>query len=114
MSNWIEDYFESWGGTDSAKVVSFMTDDVEFEDTTMKHASNGKAKVQKFVDICFRMVPDVKYEVVESHLIGDGAYWVEWVMQPNNLRGASIGTVVDGKIAYNHDYWNGAEFQPAR
>lgn len=114
MSNWIEDYFESWGGTDSAKVVSFMTDDVEFEDTTMKHASSGKAKVQKFVDICFRMVPDVKYEVVESHLIGDDAYWVEWVMQPNNLRGASIGKVVDGRISYNHDYWNGLEFQPER
>ena len=110
-TTWLEDYFESWGGTDPDKVVSYMADDVEFEDTTMKHPSSGIEKVRRFVALCFKMVPDVKYEVVDFHLT-DTAYWVEWVMQPNGVRGASVGKVRDGKIIYQHDYWDGREFQP--
>jgi ketosteroid isomerase-like protein len=110
-TTWLEDYFDSWGGTDPDKVVSYMADDVEFEDTTMKHPSSGKEKVRRFVALCFKMVPDVKYEVVDFHLT-DTAYWVEWIMQPNGVRGASVGKVRDGKIIYQHDYWDGREFQP--
>jgi hypothetical protein len=49
--------------------------------------------------------------VVGSRTLGD-AYRVEWVMQPMGVRGASVGTLRDGLIASNRDYWNGALFQP--
>ena len=40
----------------------------------------------------------------------DTDFAVEWVMQPMNVRGVSIGTLRDGKIATQRDYWNGAAF----
>ena len=111
MAGIIEDYYASWGGTDPDAVVAFMTDDVEFEDVTMKEAHQGKDRVRRFVAACFKVVPGVKYEIVASR-VSDETYWVEWVMQPQGLRGASVGLLRDGKIAMNHDYWNGAEFKP--
>jgi hypothetical protein len=56
-------------------------------------------------------VPDARYEVVASRT-SDDSYAVEWVMQPMGVRGASVGTLREGRIASNRDYWNGAEFQP--
>jgi ketosteroid isomerase-like protein len=112
MQAWIDEYFAAWNGADADKVVGWMTDDVEFEDVTAGHLSQGKEATKKFVKACHRLVPDASYEVVTSKSSGDG-YWVEWVMHARgkHIRGASVGTLRDGKIASNHDYWNGALFQ---
>src|ERR1700733_13461733 len=37
VTDWIEQYFAAWAGTDPDAVVAFMTDDVEFEDVTAGH-----------------------------------------------------------------------------
>jgi uncharacterized protein (TIGR02246 family) len=110
--NWVEDYFAAWNATDAAKVVEWMTDDVEFEDVTAGHLSQGKEAVKKFVEACYKTVPDARYEVVESRSFGD-SYWVEWIMyaRGKKVRGASVGKLRDGKISFNHDHWNGAIFQ---
>jgi uncharacterized protein (TIGR02246 family) len=108
--DWIEPYFAAWESNDPDAVVAFMTDDVEFEDVTAGHKNVGQARVRRFVAACFEQVPGVHYEVVTSEVFGD-AYFVEWVMQPMGLRGASVGKRRDGKIVRNHDYWNGAAFQ---
>ncbi len=111
-SDWIVSYFEAWSGGDTDAVVAFMTDDVEFEDVTAGHRNVGKARVRAFVAACHEQVPGVRYEVVTSEAFGD-AYFVEWVMQPVGLRGASVGKLRDGLIVRNHDYWNGAAFDIA-
>jgi ketosteroid isomerase-like protein len=111
MTAWIEEYLGAWGGTDVEKVMDWMTDDIDFEDVTMGHRNVGKGRVRRFVAACFEQVPDARFEVVGSSLHDDG-YWVEWIMQPMGVRGASVGRLRDGKIAYNRDYWNGAAFQP--
>ena len=113
MATWIEDYLGAWGGTDVEKVVEWMTDDVDFEDVTMGHRNQGKDKVRRFVAACFEQVPDARYEVIGTAEQGD-SYWVEWIMQPMGVRGASVGRTRDGKIAYNRDYWDGAKFQPGK
>jgi ketosteroid isomerase-like protein len=112
MSNWVDDYFATWNGDDPDKVIAFMTDDVEIEDVTAGHFSHGSEAARKFVQVSFERVPDAVYEVVQSRS-SDDAYWVEWVMHARgvDVRGASVGTLRDGKIASNHDYWNGALFK---
>jgi len=110
VSNWIEQYFAAWAGNDPDAVVAFMTDDVEFEDVAAGHKNLGKERVRRFVSACYEQVPGVNYEVVTSEIFGD-SYFVEWVMQPVGLRGASVGKLRDGKIARNHDYWDGAAFK---
>jgi uncharacterized protein (TIGR02246 family) len=112
MGTWVDDYFAAWNETNADRVVEWMTDDVEFEDVTAGHFSRGKEAAKRFVEACYRKVPDARYEVVTSRSSGD-AYWVEWVMHARgkDVRGASVGTRRDGKIASNHDYWNGALFQ---
>jgi len=111
MSNWVDDYFATWNGTDTEAVVAFMTEDVEMEDVTAGHFSRGKDAFRKFFEVCLERVPDARYEVVESRTFGD-SYWVEWIMHARGaaVRGSSVGTLRDGKIATNHDYWNGAVF----
>ena len=111
MTTWVEQYFEAWAGKDPAKVGEFVTDDVDFEDTTMKHRMRNKRQFEKFVAGCFVQVPTMRYEVVDQQVL-DNAYWIEWIMQPMGLRGASVGRLRDGKIAYNRDYWDGASFTP--
>ena len=111
MATWVEQYFEAWAGKDADKVADFVTDDVDFEDTTMRHRMKNKRQFAKFVQACFDKVPLMRYEVVDMAQLDD-AYWVEWIMQPMGLRGASVGRLRDGKIAYNRDYWDGASFTP--
>ena len=72
---------------------------------------HGEFKFAKFVQACFDKVPLMRYQVVDMAQLDD-AYWVEWIMQPMGLRGASVGRLRDGKIAYNRDYWDGASFTP--
>jgi uncharacterized protein (TIGR02246 family) len=111
MSDWVARYFDAWNGTDPDLVVSFMTEDVEMEDVTAGHLSHGKAAARKFFEVCLERVPGARYEVVDSRTFED-AYWVEWIMHVKGVavRGSSVGTLRDGRIARNHDYWNGASF----
>jgi hypothetical protein len=40
-------------------------------------------------------------------VLADGEHFaVEWVMQPAGLHGASVGTVRNGKVATNRDFWD--------
>ncbi len=115
MSDWVAEYFAAWNGTDPDQVVSFMTEDVEMEDVTAGHLSHGRSAARKFFEVCLDRVPGARYQVVESRTFDD-AYWVEWIMhvprggRDVQVRGSSVGTLRDGKIASNHDYWNGAIF----
>jgi ketosteroid isomerase-like protein len=109
--SWMDGYFAAWGGTDVEAVTAYVDEDVDFEDTTMGERYQGKAQFTRFVKGCFKIVPDMRYEIIDSEELGD-SYWVEWLMQPQGVRGASVGRTKDGKIVYNRDYWNGAKFQP--
>ncbi|WP_181783980.1 nuclear transport factor 2 family protein [Pseudonocardia pini] len=109
--SWIEDYYGAWSADDAEAVAAFMAEDVVFEDVTAGHVARGPRQVRRFVEICAERVPGARYEVVRSHACPD-TYAVEWVMQPMGVRGASYGTLRDGLITGNRDYWNGAVFTP--
>ncbi|MBM7369220.1 nuclear transport factor 2 family protein [Gordonia hydrophobica] len=107
---WILDYFAAWTAEDPEGVASFVTDDCVYEDVTAGHISRGRHQVANFVRISNRVVPNVTYDVVSGHSTPT-AYAAEWIMQPQGLRGSSVGTLVDGKISSNRDYWDGATFK---
>jgi ketosteroid isomerase-like protein len=110
MSDFFVDYLESWKTGDVEAVMAFFTDDVVYEDTTINHGARGDRQMRTFVEASFRNVPDAHFDHVGHHTDGT-SYAIEWVMQPMGVRGVSIGTLRDGKICANRDYWNGAAYQ---
>lgn len=105
---WIEEYFAAWGKGDADAVASYMADDVEYEDCTLGHVFKGTDAVKAFVAESASKVPGMAFDIVTC-ASDDDAYYAEWVMQPMGLRGTSVGTRRDGKIAVNRDFWDGRE-----
>jgi ketosteroid isomerase-like protein len=106
---WFEEYFKTWDDLDVDGVLAWVTDDATYEDTTIGHKAVGREQVRKFVEASFKNVPEARFEFVSGHDDGS-SYAVEWIMQPMGIRGVSIGSLRDGKISANRDYWNGAKF----
>ena len=109
-SNMFVDYFKAWDALDMEAVLAFFTDDIVYEDTTVKHGASGTKQMRRFIQGSFDNVPDAKFDYV-GHVMTDDGFAVEWVMQPMNVRGVSIGKLRDGKIAEQRDYWDGAAFK---
>jgi ketosteroid isomerase-like protein len=109
MSNFFEHYLASWETLDVEAVMAFFTDDIVYEDTTIGHGATGAKQMRRFIEGSFRNVPDARFDYVGSHSTGE-EYAIEWVMQPMDVRGVSIGALRDGKICANRDYWNGAKY----
>ena len=109
MSEWFESYLAAWETLDVEQVVQFFTDDVSYTDMTIGHGAEGKDQVRKFVRASFKNIPDVRFEFVRGHA-DDTGYSIEWIMQPMNVPGVSVGRLRDGKICENRDYWNGAAY----
>jgi len=110
MSKFFVDYFKAWDELDLEAVLAFFTDDIVYEDTTVEHVATGAGQMRRFIQSSFTNVPDAKFDYV-GDVTTDDAFAVEWVMQPMNVRGVSIGKLRDGKICEQRDYWNGAKFQ---
>jgi steroid delta-isomerase-like uncharacterized protein len=111
MTAWVQQYFAAWSGRDVDQVLRHVTDDVVFEDVGAGHVSRGVGELRAFVEACYRRVPDASYDVVDCR-VSDDSYWVEWVMHARGVevRGASVGTLRDGRISSNRDYWNARQF----
>jgi hypothetical protein len=106
---WFEEYLDAWNVQDTDAVVGWFTDDGFYEDTTLGHSATGAAGIRRFVQASFENVSNARFEFVRG--FDDGSsYAIEWVMQPMGVRGVSYGTLRDGKIAENRDYWNGKAF----
>ena len=110
MSNFFEDYLASWDTMDVEKVMAFFTDDIVYEDTTIGHGATGERRMRRFIEASFANVPDARFEYVRSHSTGEH-YAIEWIMHPMAVRGVSIGTLRDGKICENRDYWDGNKYK---
>lgn len=102
-------YFRAWDSLDLDAVLAFFTDDIVYEDTTVKHGAQGTQQLRRFVQASFDNVPGARFDYV-GHVGTDADFAVEWVMQPMNVRGVSIGKLRNGKICEQRDYWNGAAF----
>lgn len=106
-TTWVTRYYAAWDRTDVDQITQWFTDDVVLEDVPTGHIATGSEQARAFVEHAIAMTPGTTYEVVNSVVTTD-AFATEWIMQPAGLRGSSIGTIRDGKIAANRDYWNAA------
>jgi hypothetical protein len=109
MSNFFADYLASWETLDVDAVMAFFTEDIEYRDTTIGHGASGAKQMRRFVKASFANVPDARFEYVRHHSTGED-YAIEWVMHPMGVAGVSIGSLRDGLICANRDYWDGAKY----
>lgn len=103
--SWLLDYFDAWNRNDGAAVASYMTEDIVYEDMALRHRVEGNDQIPTFVQQSEEFVPGATFDVT-SHVVTDDGYTAEWIMQPMGVHGASVGTLRDGKIATNRDYWS--------
>jgi len=126
-SPWIDEYIAAWNRHDGEQVVSFMHDNVTFEDHALGEHFEGAAAVKEFVrqtEASFSS--DFRFETTYA-VTGESGYAFEWTMSGTNdradtarglpatgktyaIRGVSVGRLVDGKISENRDYWNQAAY----
>lgn len=110
MTDFFKTYLDAWATEDVEAVLAFFHDDVRYEDTTLGHGATGMKQMRRFVTASFTNVPGAHFDYVGHHSTGT-EYAIEWVMQPQNVRGVSIGKLLDGKIIENRDYWDGAKYK---
>jgi ketosteroid isomerase-like protein len=109
MTNFFQDCLAAWASDDVDKVLAFYHDDIVYEDTTIAHKATGMKHMRYFVKASFTNAPGAYFDYVSSHTDGTG-FAMEWIMQPMNVRGVSIGKLQDGKISEQRDYWDGRKF----
>lgn len=101
----VKEYFAAWDQGDIDAIVAWLTDDVVIEDVPSGHIARGAEEARAFVDGALGKAPGARYEIVTCRADAD-SFAVEWIMQPAGLRGASVGSLRDGRICANRDYWN--------
>lgn len=98
-------YYADWDSGDLDAIASWFDDDVVLEDVPTGHVARGLEEARAFVGGALKMAPGASYELI-SVLVDGEQFAAEWVMQPAGLHGASVGTLRDGKVATNRDFWD--------
>ena len=118
-------YLDAWNRHDGAAVASFFTPGGAYEDVALGQRAEGTEGIRKFVDdVAVEFSSD--YVMTLGHrVVAEDGYAAEWTfsgthdghhpMLPTTgkkyaIRGVSIGTIRDGKIVENRDYWDMAAF----
>lgn len=104
-NSWMKNYYAAWDSADADEICAWFDVDVVLEDVPTGHVASGAAEARAFVDRAIELTPGTTYEIVAGFTAGD-EFAAEWIMQPSGLRGTSFGTLVNGKIAANRDYWH--------
>jgi steroid delta-isomerase-like uncharacterized protein len=120
-------YAAAWNAHDAAAVTSFMTEDVIYEDVPLGRRFQGRAAVQEFVaSMANTLSTDYSFELTRSLVDGDRIAGT-WTLSGTHdradeqmglpatgrhfeVRGVSVGRLLDGRIAENTDYWDMAGF----
>ena len=120
---WIDDYVAAWNAHDPVAVTDFMTNDVVYADFGLGEEYRGIAAVRDFVE-GMELSFSTNYRfALEMAIVTEDAYAYEWTMTGTNdgedperdfpatgerfeIPGISIGTLRNGRIKENRDYWN--------
>ena len=121
----LEGYVKAINGHDWDGIVSFMTDDVSYEDVALGEKHKGKADVKDFWKrAATEFSSNFQMQVVRGFQT-ETDYAAEWVFKGKHdgsspqlpatgkefaVRGVSIGKLEHGQIKENTDVWNLAEF----
>jgi len=119
-SRTIEEYIAAWDASDLEKVLTYFADELVYEDMCLQHTMHTKDELRAFWQAWFDVVADNTGKI--EYLMVDGEqYMFEWTVtgtlngpfgpiqgtgQHIVLKGASVGTVRDGVIVADRDYWD--------
>jgi steroid delta-isomerase-like uncharacterized protein len=121
---WLQHYLAAWNTRDGQRVAEWMADDATYEDVALGQTRTGRQAITAFVDGMTGFSTDYRFESV-SEFSTDTNYVAEWELygthdgdgaglpatgKPYRIRGVSVGTLRQGKIISNRDYWNMADF----
>ncbi len=106
-ASWVKRYYADWDSADAAAIVAWFDEDVILEDVPTGHIATGAGEARAFVDGALKLTPGTTYEVLAALVSGE-QFAVEWVMHPAGIHGAAVGTLRNGKILTNRDFWNAA------
>lgn len=113
-----------WNRHDTAGAMNFMTEDVDYWDTTMPEFVKGRAEVRKIFQSFFDAFPNLTFEIKNIFGCGDNVA-AEWRMrgtQEKEMPGingigksidiveVSFCTFKDGKICRQVDSWDSSTF----
>ena len=123
-SDEIRKIFEGyWGDISAGRLANlerYFTEDAVFEDTTLGHIWRGRAEIVGILRAYFSVMPTrLEIEFFSGGGDGFGIGWINTATHTSDIlgfppptgrvwtvRGASIGRIRDGKIAYKADYWD--------
>lgn len=122
---WMDEYLDAWNSHDAERVASFMADGAIYEDVALGQRMTGHDEIVAFVNNASAdFSTDFRFETITA-MSTDDWYALEWTMSGTHdretpglgmtnksfsIRGASVGTLENGKIKLNRDYWNMADF----
>ncbi|MGH7963476.1 MAG: ester cyclase [Candidatus Binatia bacterium] len=117
---WAKEWFAGFGG-DVDKLMEKYADDVQFEDVIFAHKENGKAGLRNFFAAFGGPEAGEHVFAVTGYSGNAEGGAVEWNWQgkhagnflgvpakgkETNIKGVSVLTFKNGKIASQHDYWD--------
>ena len=118
---WAKEWLGSFSAAGMEKAMGMYADDVQFEDVTFAHKVNGKAELRKFfAGFVDPAAGEHNFTVTGYSGNADGGA-VEWTWQAKHagdflgvpakgkettVKGVSVLTFKNGKIASQHDYWD--------
>lgn len=124
MTNLVEQWARFWSEHDVDGLLSLFAEDAVYEDTALRHRTEGAAAIRDFVAGTFVTFPDFRMEIKNSLCnaqFGAG----EWTMsgtfagesfgdKPTGKRfrvsGCCFMVLHDGKIMSHCDYWDEKAF----
>jgi len=118
---WAKECVSCFNASGMEKLFSMYAEDVQFEDITFAHKCNGLGELKKFFGAM--AAPGAGENVFTANAyVGDAnGGTIEWTWQAKhagdflgipakgketNVRGVSVMTFRNGKIASQHDYWD--------
>jgi steroid delta-isomerase-like uncharacterized protein len=126
MEKMYQDCVGAWNSHQVDKLLSYVTDDIVYEDVPMAKVARGRAEMKALVTEMFATFPDFKLETKSLLASGDRAA-AEWVMtgtflgeiksaglKPTgksfSVRGVSMFELNGEKVRRETDYYDGVTF----
>jgi steroid delta-isomerase-like uncharacterized protein len=123
----VEDYLAAWNAHDSAKAAAFFADDVSYFDASVGEPIVGaEAAKTGVIDNFLNAAPDAVWTMKGAPVVEGERVAFEWEFtdtntgawgdgtaatdKPFTITGASIFTVLDGKITAQNDYYDALGF----
>lgn len=112
----LNNYLAAWNAHDSAKAVSFLSEDSEYFDAAFAGKQAGRAAIEEnAIGVFLRGMPDLHWEMRSEPIIGVNGIAYEWTLTGTNtgtwggipatrqkisLKGMSFVRFRGGKISY--------------